>query len=56
MSKIDGNKAEETVTISKREYARLLDSERMLLCLEDAGVDNWGGYSEAMKEFYRGEI
>jgi hypothetical protein len=43
----------ETVTISKKEYEDLLDSQLWLDCLESAGVDNWGGYDEAIKE-YRG--
>lgn len=41
-----------TVTISKGEYDRLLDREYFLECLESAGVDNWGGFSDAY-ELYR---
>ncbi len=44
---------EEKVTISKEVYEELLDSHLMLDCLECAGVDNWGGYEAAMKEYYQ---
>lgn len=36
------------VTITQKEYDRLLRSERELEALECYGVDNWGGYGEAM--------
>ncbi len=42
---------EETVTISKEEYDDLLDSQRFLNCLENAGVDNWEGYEFAQEEY-----
>lgn len=42
---------EEQVTISKAEYRQLLKAQARLDCLEAAGVDNWGGYCEAM-EYY----
>jgi len=32
----------ETVTITKAEYERLLDAAEFLSCLEACGVDNWG--------------
>ncbi|WVS22284.1 hypothetical protein [Enterococcus phage vB_EFaS_ZC1] len=38
---------QETVTISKREYERLLKVEAFLNALEAAGVDNWSGYGDA---------
>lgn len=38
---------EETVTISKKEYDELVNSSMWMSALEAAGVDNWGGYSEA---------
>ena len=41
-------KREETVTISKAEYERLLEAENFLDCLEACGVDNWSGYGEAV--------
>lgn len=34
---------EETVTIPKEEYDSLVEDSKWLGCLEDAGVDNWGG-------------
>ncbi|MCE5221884.1 MAG: hypothetical protein LLF98_11655 [Clostridium sp.] len=36
------------VNISKEEYESLLESDRKLDALECAGVDNWGGYGDAM--------
>lgn len=38
---------EDTITISKEEYADLLRDSKFLQCLEDAGVDNWNGYEHA---------
>jgi hypothetical protein len=38
---------DETVTISKVEYQRLLADSEWLQCLKDAGVDNWSGYDFA---------
>jgi hypothetical protein len=40
------------VVISEEYFNELLDSERKLLALEGWGVDNWGGYDEAMAEYY----
>lgn len=42
---------EETVTITKQEYERLEKDAQWLVCLEMAGVDNWGGIEEAMRMF-----
>lgn len=42
---------DEMITIAKSEYEYLRRSELKLSCLEEAGVDNWSGYSEAMKLF-----
>jgi len=38
---------EETVTIAKSEYERLVKDSEFLGALEACGVDNWGGYSDA---------
>lgn len=38
---------QETVTIPRAEYEDLLQSSEWLACLENAGVDNWGGISFA---------
>lgn len=38
---------EEKVTISKREYDRLVKDSEWLSCLEAAGVDNWQGFDDA---------
>ncbi|WP_144984882.1 hypothetical protein [Halomonas sp. C22] len=43
-------KAPEQVTISRKEYERLLEAEAMLLALQAAGVDNWSGYADAMEQ------
>ena len=40
---------EETITISKKEYESLLEDQKLLQCLQDAGVDNWEGYDYAME-------
>ena len=40
---------DETVTISKSEYDRLVKDSEFLECLQCCGVDNWEGYSEAWK-------
>lgn len=34
--------------ISESELTRLLKAQHKLYLLEDAGVDNWGGYYEAL--------
>jgi len=40
----------ENVTITKKEYEDLVDSQTKLRALENAGVDNWEGYDYAMEE------
>lgn len=40
------------VIITKEKYDDLLDSEGKLMALIDDGVENWGGYSDAMIEYY----
>lgn len=42
---------EETITITKEEYESLLDSQHLLTCLQNAGVDNWDGYGYALEEY-----
>lgn len=42
--------APEQVTISRKEYDRLLEAEAKLIALEAAGVDNWSGYDDAMEQ------
>ena len=39
--------ANETVTITKEEYLRLLNRDLWLHCLEEAGVNNWTGFAIA---------
>lgn len=40
------------ITISLKEYESLLDSQRWVDALENAGVDNWEGYDFAV-ELYK---
>lgn len=42
---------QETVTIPKSEYDQLRRDSIALECLEGSGVDNWGWYGDAMKEY-----
>jgi predicted phage-related endonuclease len=42
---------EETVTITRSEYQRLIEAEEFLNALYAAGVDNWSGYDEAKEIF-----
>ena len=37
------------ITISKKEYEELIEDQKLLQCLQDAGVDNWSGYDYAME-------
>ncbi len=39
--------SEEAVTITKKEYDRLIKRDNWLESLEAAGVDNWEGYDYA---------
>ncbi len=43
------NSTEENITITKKEHDRLLLYEKQLDALEAYGVDNWGGYEDAMQ-------
>ena len=38
-------KVEVHITLEK--YSRLLDAEKFLICLHQAGVDSWDGYEQA---------
>lgn len=38
------------IEISEKRYKELLQSEKQLSALEEAGVDNWDGYEIAMEE------
>lgn len=42
----------DTVTISKEDYEEMLNEIVWLRCLDEAGVDNWEGYSYA-SDLYR---
>lgn len=37
------------ITILKELYEKFLDDSKMLEALQEAGVDNWEGYDEAMR-------
>ena len=43
--------SDQTVTISFTEYLILKEDSLMLQCLNEAGVDNWEGYSDACQLF-----
>lgn len=43
------------VLVSERELQKLREADRMLSCLQGAGVDNWEGYSDAMEAFNNGD-
>lgn len=38
-----------SVTITQEHYDELLESNRILLALQGAGVDNWEGYEYALE-------
>ena len=40
---------EEIVTITQKEYNKLLEDSNFLEALKGVGVDNWEGYSEAFE-------
>ena len=40
------------VLIDIKEYRDLKEESLMLQCLENAGVDNWDGYSYANEDYY----
>ncbi len=40
-----------SVTITQKEYDKLLDDSLFLSCLRNAGVDNWDGYDYAQDEY-----
>lgn len=44
------------VTIPKDEYDSLLKDSAKLRALEDAGVDNWEWYGDAMATLYKEEV
>lgn len=46
----------EVVTISKIEYNDLLDDQKLLLCLQSAGVDNWLGYDFALEMYLDDDV
>ena len=37
------------ITISQEEYDQLLEDSNLLDCLRNCGVDNWGGWDDAME-------
>lgn len=44
-------KEETTISISKEEYDILIEDQNLLKILFFAGVDNWEGFGEAMKNY-----
>lgn len=39
---------DKNITITKKEYERLIDADLFLNCLKACGVDNWQGYGDAV--------
>jgi len=58
--KISNENGVEFVTITREEYQALLKDQIFLQCLQNAGVDNWEGYSDAIQlmeeEYYQERI
>lgn len=44
----------EMITIPKKEYNKLQERDRLLSCLEAAGVDNWDGWDFAIESYQAG--
>ena len=42
------DKDKDKIVVWKRTYKQLVEDSRFLQCLEEAGVDNWDGYADAM--------
>jgi hypothetical protein len=51
--KMKGNEMAD-VTISEIEYKQLIESQKLLQALQDAGVDNWEGYGFACESLSDG--
>ena len=54
MNTDDNKVAPENITISMAEYNDLVQDSEFLSCLRNAGVDNWGGYSDAQEAMNEG--
>lgn len=39
----------EEITITKEEYDQLIEAQKLLQALENAGVNNWEGYEFAIE-------
>jgi len=46
---------DEMITITKRQYDELLDSDKLLNILIKCGVNDWGGFDEAERIFFESE-
>jgi len=49
------DKVQGTITLSEERYRELTEAEEKLNALEEFGVDNWDGYSQAMASLTDGE-
>lgn len=45
----------ENITVSRSKYERALLKAEMYDCLRACGVDQWEGYSQAMKMYEKGQ-
>ena len=52
---IEINGKESYVKVPIEEFNRMQTDQEWLSCLEEAGVDNWGGIEEAYKIHYQRE-
>lgn len=41
----------ESVIISKKVYDELIEDQKIMIALQNAGVDNWDGYGIAMAAY-----
>lgn len=42
----------ESVTISKKVYDELIEDQKIMIALQNAGVDSWEGYADAMATYH----
>lgn len=42
----------ESVIISKKFYDELIEDQKIMIALQNAGVDNWEGYDDALATYH----
>lgn len=53
-TKLSNLDVDTSVTIKASHYDQLLEREEFLRCLESLGVEDWGGYEEAVELYHEG--